>query len=263
MGIPTEQRIVNRVSYTETDFMEGGNERGRLFANMHDEEVIPPADKNIFDQSPDDVREYEFDSLQLESQEWEDEPLHPEMWFGPNIFDEEDSIRVPALDSNMKWSPRNPVVTLHNMNRETLARAVSGGEASIHGAQLSILEELKRMTHAQSTKQSEPNYWISESEITDKDVICERGGKSNRHDGTKRYRGIIEKFKPEYQAFTAKTDKTNLSRKIISQIQGSGGRFLKKDDHSGHYFVLNAIETVKKVSQALREKKVLKWTDDL
>merc|ERR1711909_126794 len=120
---------------------------------------------------------------------------------------------------------------------------------------------LKRMTHQQTMKPSKPEDWVSETEITDKDVICERGGKSNRHVGTKRYRGLIEKYKPEYQSLTAKSAKTSLSKNIISQIQNNGGRFLKKDDANQEYFILSPVETTKKVSQALREKKILKWTD--
>ena len=145
-------------------------------------------------------------------------------------------------------------------------------------AQLQMLEKFKKLTEHQKTAEATgrktaspphhnkkaadpPQHWIRESEITDKDVICERGGKSNRHAGTKRYRGMIEKFKKEYQQLTAKADKTNLSRKLISQIQQNGGRFLKKDDDTNQYFVLSVVETTKKVSQALREKKVLKWTE--
>merc|ERR1740123_1340048 len=109
------------------------------------------------------------------------------------------------------------------------------------------------MTYRQKKKKAaEPEVLISEEEITEKDVICERGGKSNRHAGTKRYRGMIEKFKPQYQSLTSKTSKTNLSRKIISQIQENGGRFLKKDEKSQKYYVLSPVETTKKVSQAMR-----------
>lgn len=250
---------INRVSYTESDFMDQQEQRGLLFTKSRVEETIPPADKNVFDLSPDDVRQY--DSMRYySSQEWDHEPLPAGIAISPHMFDDDDAIRIPSLDCNMKWSPDNPEIVLPNMNHGALARAVSGGEASIHGAQLSILEELKKMTHRQSLKQGKPKNWIAEAEITEKDVICERGGKSNRHEGTKVYRGMIEKFKPKYQNLTAKTEKTNLSRKIIAQIQSNGGRFLKKDEQTGHYFVLCAVETTKKVSQALREKKVLKWT---
>jgi len=234
---------------------------GHPFDRFDKEEQIPPADRGVFDRSPDDNHFIGFESIRSHD-DWANEPL-PTLTFEKNMFDDDDAIRIPCLDANLKWSPQNPVVTLPNIGHTTLARAVSSGEASIHGAQLSILEELKRMTHQQTMKpRKSAADWISEAEITDRDVICERGGKSNRHGGTKRYRGMIEKYKPEYQSLTAKTAKTNLSRKIIFQIQKSGGRFLKKDEKSGQYFVLSPVETTKKVSQAMREKKALKWTEE-
>mmetsp|Transcript_3338 Transcript_3338/g.4980 ORF Transcript_3338/g.4980 Transcript_3338/m.4980 type:complete len:264 (+) Transcript_3338:89-880(+) len=261
MGLRKDQhKHINRVSFTEEDFMDTKS-RGHLFTKNSSEEHIPPADINVFDQSPDDIRLAGFDCPRSGIHyDWAHESLPTGLTFDKSMFDDDDAIRIPSLDSNLKWSPQNPMVTLPNIGHTTLARAVSSGEASIHGAQLSILEELKRMTHQQTLKPDKPTDWIAEAEITDMDVICERGGKSNRHDGTKRYRGMIEKYKPEYQSLTAKTAKTNLSRKIIFQIQKDGGRFLKKDEQSGQYFVLSPVETTKKVSQAMREKKALKWT---
>jgi hypothetical protein len=253
---------INRVSYTESDFMDR-EDRGRFFTKGRDEEPVPPANKNVFDLSPDDVRVSGLDSLRFSSQDWLSEPIPFGVTISPNMFDDDDAIRIPSLDCDLKWSPENPVVILPNIGHESLARAVSSGEASIHSAQLSILEDLKRMTHQQTLKHCKPKDWIAESEITEMDVICERGGKSNRHAGTKIYRGMIEKFKPKYQNLKAKIEKTNLSRDIIAQIQKKSGRFLKKDEQSGHYFVLCKVETTKKVSQALREKKVLKWTSEL
>mmetsp|Transcript_17048 Transcript_17048/g.28946 ORF Transcript_17048/g.28946 Transcript_17048/m.28946 type:complete len:346 (-) Transcript_17048:102-1139(-) len=141
------------------------------------------------------------------------------------------------------------------------------------GAELrkQVLQQMLAQQQQQQQNQQQPHHnkkaadppqcWIRETEITEKDVICERGGKSNRHAGTKRYRGMIERYKKEYQQLTAKADKTNLSRSLIAQIQKNGGRFLKKDEDTNQYFVLSAVETTKKVSQALREKKVLKWTE--
>lgn len=250
---------INGVYYTDYRFMDQRSKRNRAFAKTRDEELAPPADRNVFDRPPEDeddvdaadFQPHEFDVLKL-SLEWGSEP---------NEF-EDDLIRVPSLDSEMKWSQQNRLVTVPNMSQSSLARAATGGEASIQGAQLSILEELKRMTNRQTVSEIKPEDWISESDITDNDVICERGGKSNRHAGTKRYRGIVEKFKPVYQSLTAKIEKTNLSRKIIAQIQDNHGRFLKRDEQTGQFYVLCKVETTKKVSQALREKKVLKWTDD-
>jgi hypothetical protein len=249
------QQHANKVSFTEEDFMRN------IFCENIELEQIPPADRNIFDSSVEDNYFAGFNQAQSSQYQWE--PLPNYVQHVPNVvIDDADAIRIPSLDKNLKWSPQNPVVIIPNIGYTTLSRAVSNGEASIHGTQLSILEEVKRMTYRQKMKLAEPEALISEEEITDKDVICERGGKSNRHAGTKRYRGMIESFKPQYQSLTSKTSKTNLSRKLISTIQDNCGRFLKKDERSQKYFVLSAVETTKKVSQALREKKSLKWTED-
>jgi len=254
----------NRVSFTEEDFMDR-DMRGHLFDKTNEEEQVPPADKKVFDHSPEDVRMLGFSNIRSRQDDWTHGPLPVYDQSTPIMLDDDvDAIRIPSLDANLKWSPQNPMITVPHIGHTTLARAVSSGEASIHGTQLSILEELKRMTHRQTMK-PKPSVQlaqISEAEITDRDVICERGGKSNRHAGTKRYRGMIEKFKPEYQSLAVKTAKTNLSRKIISRIQENGGRFLKKYEKSQQYFVLSPVETTKKVSQAMREKKALKWTEN-
>lgn len=260
---------INRISYTSYDFMSTPHSRRELFfQKASEEEPVPPADRSVFDMpqhgdgDDDDVQPYSFDALKLSSMDWTNEPLTTGVPISPNMFDD-DLIRVPSLDSEMKWSPQNPLIAVPKIGRASLTRAATSGRgSSIQGAQLTILEELKRMTHDQTKARKEANDWISESEITDDDVICERGGKSNRHAGTKKYRGMVEKFKSKYQSLKAKIDKTNLSRHIISQIHDNNGRFLKKGDQPGQYFVLCKVETTKKVSQALREKKVLKWTDD-
>jgi len=269
-NIPPEDRKVlitkpgprhcNKVSFTEEDFI----------GVFSEEEQIPPADRKVFDHPSEDIHVPSFNNFRSSQDVWTQRPMpvytqRPMPVYTqsiPTVIDDDDAIRIPSLDENLKWSPQNPIITIPNIGHKNLACALSSGEASIYGAQLSILEELKHMTYRQTMRPSKPVALISEEEINEKDVICERGGKSNRHAGTKRYRGMIEKFKPLYQSMTAKTAKTNLSRKIISQIQKNGGRFLKKDEESQEYFVLSPVETTKKVSQAMREKKTLKWTED-
>ena len=264
MGFTNFDRV-HRVSYTNYDFMDQRPRRVRAFAKTRVEETVPPADRNIFDHPPnvdhsqdDGFDAHDFDVLKLSSLEWPQES---------NMFEAEELIRVPSLDSEIKW-PRRPnrlmPVTPTMAHTSPAAQQIPmrpGAEASIQGAQLTILENLKRMTHQQVISDGKHEEWISESEITDFDVICERGGKSNRHVGTKRYRGMVEKYKPKYQSMTAKIEKTNLSREIIAKIHESNGRFLKRDEQTGQFYVLCKVETTKKVSQALREKKVLKWTE--
>ena len=98
--------------------------------------------------------------------------------------------------------------------------------------------------------------------ITDMDILCGRGGKSNHHPGNKKYRQVVGFMKYKYQNCPAKTQKTDLSRTIVDYCHSYGGRFVKKDtDYQGErYYVLTKDEARKKTSQALRETKVLKWT---
>jgi len=260
-SVKQAHRHYNKVSLSEEGFMNK-DMTGVHDENIEGELIVPPADRKIFYDSPEDIHVTGQNNFYPSQDDWTQRFIPVYTQSIPTVTDEDDLIRIPFLDANLKWSPKNPIITIPNIGHTTLARAISSGEASIYGAQLSILEELKRMTHRQIMKPTRLTTLICEEEITEKDVICERGGKSNRHAGTKRYRGMIERFKPQYQSMTTKTAKTNLSKKIISQIKENGGRFLKKVEKSQKYYVLTPVETTKKVSQAMREKKALKWIED-
>jgi len=236
------QQHANRVTFTEEEFINL-DILGESFLDTlhqhHQNEQVYPKDMKLAD-------DYE--------------PLPVDIEYRDGIIStNSDMACAPGFNSALKWPPKNPIVSApHKYPSETM----SEGEKSIRTTQLSILEDLKFVAYEHSQKAiKEGVHWVSETEITDKDVICERGGKSNRHAGTKRYRGLVEKYKPKYQTLTAKSAKTNLSKTMIAQIQNNGGRFLKKDDANQQYFVLSPVETTKKVSQALREKKILKWTE--
>lgn len=55
--------------------------------------------------------------------------------------------------------------------------------------------------------------------------------------------------------------KTAFVKNIVSHINCLGGRFVDVDDMSGKYFVVTMEKARKKVSQALRETKELKWLE--
>mmetsp|Transcript_14458 Transcript_14458/g.27536 ORF Transcript_14458/g.27536 Transcript_14458/m.27536 type:complete len:257 (-) Transcript_14458:69-839(-) len=96
--------------------------------------------------------------------------------------------------------------------------------------------------------------------IRDTDVLCGRGGRSNHHPGNKRYRHVIGDMRTSYKKTEAKSNKTDLSRAIVDHVCQYGGRFIKKEETTGRYYVLTRGEARKKTSQALRENKALKWT---
>jgi hypothetical protein len=96
--------------------------------------------------------------------------------------------------------------------------------------------------------------------IRDTDILCGRGGRSNHHSGNKRYRHVISEMRQAYKTITGKGHKTDLSRAIVDHVCSYGGRFIKREESTGRYFVLSKGEARKKTSQALRESKTLKWT---
>jgi hypothetical protein len=98
------------------------------------------------------------------------------------------------------------------------------------------------------------------TEVLQWDVLSERGGKANHHDGNKRYRKVVTQMKAQYRGIAQKQDKTQLSRSIVEYVGNYGGRFLKKDTKTGKYYEMTPAEARKKTSQALRETKQLKWT---
>lgn len=97
-------------------------------------------------------------------------------------------------------------------------------------------------------------------DIGELDVLCGRGGKSNHHSGNKKYRQVISEMKMMYRQTEAKALKTDLSRAIVDHVCSYGGRFVRKDERAGRYYLLSKSEARKKTSQALRETKELKWT---
>lgn len=97
--------------------------------------------------------------------------------------------------------------------------------------------------------------------VSNDDVLCGRGGRSNHHVGNKKYRLVVAKMKYMYQKCAAKTMKTDLSRAIVKHCTSYGARFLKLDEANGKYYILSKGEARKKTSQALREAKILKWVN--
>jgi hypothetical protein len=98
------------------------------------------------------------------------------------------------------------------------------------------------------------------NEITELDVLCGRGGRSNHWPGNKRYRRVISEMKNAYKSSEGRKSKTGLSRSIVDHVLGYGGRFVREEEESGRYYVLTKAEARVKTSQALREGKDLKWT---
>lgn len=96
----------------------------------------------------------------------------------------------------------------------------------------------------------EPVYF---STYTNKDVLAERGHRSNNHPGNEMYRAEKERLQPRYLATSSKTEKTMIAMELVDTVHQWGGRFLRMDKKKGLYYELDEKAARRKASQALRE----------
>ncbi|KAG7338582.1 hypothetical protein IV203_029755 [Nitzschia inconspicua] len=87
------------------------------------------------------------------------------------------------------------------------------------------------------------------------DVLCGRGGSSNRHPGNIHFRELVAANKKTYVGLTKK-QKMMLARQIVDVIRSTDppGRFLAKDMDTGFFYDIGLPRSLEKTSQALREK---------
>ncbi|GKY99814.1 hypothetical protein MPSEU_000935200 [Mayamaea pseudoterrestris] len=86
---------------------------------------------------------------------------------------------------------------------------------------------------------------------TQRDILCGRGGLTNRHAGNRLYRRLIQHNKPIYQALQNKQRQNFLIQSIFKAVEASNGRFLRKEGK--HWVHLSDKEAFEKVKQAIRE----------
>lgn len=170
-------------------------------------------------------------------------------------------ISTDELLTNMVMGDDNVEPSLSPEHEQQVAAAPVGYSKPI--AQMQAMHEAQSRSNKRKTKTTKKTSLEREyvEELQDLDILSERGGLGNHHYGNQRYRKLIEGLKSHYESLDEKTAKTALARKIVAYIKSYGGRFLKKDEATGQRYVMTDQEARKKTSQALREKKVLKWTN--
>jgi len=90
-------------------------------------------------------------------------------------------------------------------------------------------------------------------ELSDKDVLQGRGGRSNHHPGNARYREEVERVQESYKKTNDKDEKTRISKTLLLYVQSFGGNFLEKDENG--LYIIDDVVARRKISQALREDK--------
>mmetsp|Transcript_25090 Transcript_25090/g.36860 ORF Transcript_25090/g.36860 Transcript_25090/m.36860 type:complete len:292 (-) Transcript_25090:476-1351(-) len=87
------------------------------------------------------------------------------------------------------------------------------------------------------------------------DVLCGRGGGTNRHAGNLHFRSLVKETKKNYLTST-KSGKSLIAKSILDAIrkQTPPGRFLEKNSKTGAWIEITPRQALRKTSQALREK---------
>lgn len=86
----------------------------------------------------------------------------------------------------------------------------------------------------------------------DNDVLMGRGGRNHEHAGNEQLRNICRAKVPEYRR-ARKKQKNIMSKEILSQIKGMGGRFLRKCCKTNTWKLVKDATAREKVCQSLRD----------
>jgi hypothetical protein len=87
--------------------------------------------------------------------------------------------------------------------------------------------------------------------VRETDVLCGRGGLSNKHAGNRMFRRIVQENKKIYQSFENPSKKQLMVSSIIKAIKLHGGRFVRKERNE--WVEISYKATCLKTSQILRE----------
>jgi hypothetical protein len=97
---------------------------------------------------------------------------------------------------------------------------------------------------------------VATHEIRPTDVFCSRDKASHQHQGNKRFRQLIVRYREQYQTLNQREEKTKLTNDIVNAIKNNGGRFLKQHESiPGWWYEVNYAVAHEKVSHALRSAK--------
>jgi hypothetical protein len=93
------------------------------------------------------------------------------------------------------------------------------------------------------------------STVQPKDVLCGRDRRAHNHPGNKRFRSIVQSYRERYQSAPRREDKNRITNEIIQRVLREGGRFLRLEEETGQWVLVDASGAHDKVSHALRSAK--------
>ena len=115
-----------------------------------------------------------------------------------------------------------------------------------HSSQRTTSTETRRLPQPSTTEK------MANNTIGPNDVLLGRGGLTNHNSGNIRFREIIASKQLLYLE-AKKKEKKAIAEECIAVVHQNGGRFLMKDESSGHWVEAPQKKAVLKASQALRE----------
>lgn len=93
------------------------------------------------------------------------------------------------------------------------------------------------------------------STVQPKDVLCGRDRRAHNHPGNKRFRTIVQSYREKYQNAPRREDKNRITNEIIQRVLCEGGRFLRLEEETGDWVLVDSSGAHDKVSHALRSAK--------
>lgn len=228
---------------------------------------------------------------------------HQEIDYSTSIF--ASAFASTATSTDLK-EPSRPMIVVANPETIVLPPATSAAETLLIAAELaevatnaagsenkfartlrkspqrSLIRGHEEKATKQATSASTANHetsskldvrLIEESEITKHDVLLGRGGRTNHHEGNKKY--LQYKLLLQEQYFRAnKEGKTRISQQLVQMVLDRKGRFLKQaepdmirqahgnyryrksgsDDDDQLWYEVDVLTARKKASQTLREQ---------
>jgi len=135
----------------------------------------------------------------------------------------------PGLSSNLSHVPTEPIFP----SRRDHA-AVEIYASSTSGTTTTEYKMTKRRTNIVKPRSN--------------DILCGRGGSSNRHLGNIHFRELVAANKQIYVGLTKK-QKMLIARKIVDAIHNTGGRFVAKDLDTSLYYDIGLPRSLEKTSQ--------------
>ena len=99
------------------------------------------------------------------------------------------------------------------------------------------------------------NVEVLDRDVMVNDVLAGRGGRANNHPGNQRYLGHVADLAIEYRAANDHVQRNNIVEVVVNTIHEEGGRFLRRDNVTGHWRVMTVAQIRDRVMQSFRDNR--------